>query len=160
RSQHLRTIPGSAPGHPRGSPGPIQARFARMPVKPEWPRGPAIATSLRLDPAPLINLRWLVLLRWGAVAGQAATIAIATRLLHQPLPALRLLSICVALAVVNLGVQIWLWNGGQPTDRACALNLLVDIAELTSVLALSGGPLNPFAALYLIHITIAAVILP
>jgi two-component system sensor histidine kinase RegB len=116
--------------------------------------------SRRLDPAPLINLRWLVLLRWGAVAGQAATILVAWRFLQQPLPIFKLLATCAVLAVGNLGVQLWLWRGGQPTDRACALNLLADVLELTILLALSGGPLNPFSALYLIHITIAAVILP
>jgi len=57
-------------------------------------------------------------------------------------------------------VQIWLDRGGRPTDRACALNLLADIAALTALLALSGGRENPFSVLYLVHITIAAVILP
>ena len=113
-----------------------------------------------VDPAPLINLRWLVLLRWAAVAGQAATILVAWKLLRQPIPVVHLLSAVGALLVANLGVQLWLWRGGEPTDRACALNLLVDVVELTVLLALSGGPLNPFSALYLIHITIAAVILP
>ncbi len=114
----------------------------------------------RLDPAPLINLRWLVLLRWGAAAGQAATILVASRVLHQPLPLGKLLALCGLLALGNLGVQIWLWRGGQPTERAAAVNLLADVVELTLVLSLSGGPLNPFAALYLIHVTIGAVILP
>jgi two-component system sensor histidine kinase RegB len=59
-----------------------------------------------------------------------------------------------------VGLQLWLARGGRPTDRACALNLLVDIAALTALLALSGGPDNPFAVLYLVHITIGAVILP
>ena len=126
----------------------------------DWPRGPADFAARRLDPAPLINLRWLVLLRWGAVAGQAATILVAARFLQQPIPVAKLLTLCAALAVTNLGVQLWLLRGGEPTDRACALNLLVDVVELTLLLALSGGPLNPFSALYLIHITIAAVILP
>ena len=127
----------------------------------DWPRGPAAAVPWRrLDPAPLINLRWLVLLRWGAVAGQAVTILAAWHFLKQPLPIVPLLAVVGALALVNLGVQVWLWRGGEPTDRACALNLLVDVVELTTILALSGGALNPFSALYLIHITIAAVILP
>jgi two-component system sensor histidine kinase RegB len=127
----------------------------------DWPRGPAgLLGPRRLDPAPLINLRWLVLLRWGAVAGQLATILVAWRFLGQPIPLGRLLAICGALALINLGVQVWLWRGGLPTDRTCALNLVVDVVGLTSLLALTGGPLNPFSALYLIHITIAAVILP
>jgi two-component system sensor histidine kinase RegB len=51
-------------------------------------------------------------------------------------------------------------KGGRPTDRTVGLNLLADILALTALLALSGGPDNPFSVLYLVHITIAAVILP
>jgi two-component system sensor histidine kinase RegB len=40
------------------------------------------------------------------------------------------------------------------------LNLLADIGALTALLALSGGAFNPFSLLYLVQITIAAIILP
>jgi two-component system sensor histidine kinase RegB len=113
-----------------------------------------------VEPAPRINLRWIVRLRWGAVAGQVATILLAGRFLDQPLPVLELLSVCGVLALGNTAVQIWLDRGGHPTDRAAGLNLLADIAALTALLALSGGPTNPFSVLYLVHITIGAVILP
>ena len=113
-----------------------------------------------VEPAPRINLRWIVLLRWGAVAGQAITILVAGRFLKQPLPLTPLLSVVAALALMNAVIHVWLWRGGQPTDRACGLNLLADIAALTALLALSGGAFNPFSVLYLVHITIAAVILP
>jgi two-component system sensor histidine kinase RegB len=113
-----------------------------------------------VEPAPRINLRWIVRLRWGAVAGQAVTILLARRLLHQPLPVGQLLAIVGLLAMVNLVMQIWLWRGANPTDRACGLNLLGDVVELTAVLALSGGGYNPFALLYLVHLTIGAVVLP
>src|SRR5213082_2482263 len=114
----------------------------------------------RVESAARINLRWIVRLRWGAVAGQVITILLARQLVRTPLPLLPLLAVCGALALANLAVQIWLDRGGRPTDRACALNLLADIAELTALLALSGGRENPFAVLYLVHITIGAVILP
>jgi two-component system, sensor histidine kinase RegB len=113
-----------------------------------------------VEPAPRINLRWIVRLRWGAVAGQAVTILFARRLLHQPLPVAPLLAIVGLLAAANLMMQIWLWRGANPSDRACALNLLGDVVELTAVLALSGGGYNPFALLYLVHLTIGAVVLP
>ena len=113
-----------------------------------------------LEPAPRINLRWIVRLRWGAVAGQSATILLAGRFLREPLPIGRLLSVCALLAAWNLLVHLWLLRGGTPTDRACGLNLLGDVLALTALLALSGGAFNPFSLLYLVHITIAAVILP
>jgi hypothetical protein len=90
-----------------------------------------------VEPAPRINLRWIVRLRWGAVAGQAVTILLARRLLHQPLPVGELLAVVGLLAAANLAMQIWLWRGANPTDRACGLNLFGDVVELTAVLALS-----------------------
>jgi two-component system sensor histidine kinase RegB len=115
---------------------------------------------MKLEPAARINLRWISRLRWGAVAGQVITILLAGRFLARPLPLPAMLGVCGALALANLGLYLWLARGGRPTDRACALNLLVDIVALTALLALSGGPENPFAVLYLVHITIGAVILP
>src|SRR5690349_8971235 len=113
-----------------------------------------------VEPAARINLRWIVRLRWGAVVGQAITVLIAGRIVHQPLPIAALLTTVAALAAFNLLMAVWLLRGGTPSDRACGLNLLVDVAELTAVLALSGGAYNPFALLYLVHITIGAVVLP
>ena len=116
--------------------------------------------SAAVEPAPRINLRWIVRLRWGAVVGQALTILLAGRFLRQPLPTPALLGVVLALALGNAIVHVWLARGGLPTDRACGLNLLADIVALTALLALSGAAYNPFSVLYLVHITIAAVILP
>jgi two-component system, sensor histidine kinase RegB len=113
-----------------------------------------------VESASRINLRWIVRLRWGAVAGQVITILFASRVLHQPLPVAALLGVCGVLALTNVATQLWLRRGGHPSDRACGLNLLGDVLALTALLALSGGSHNPFAVLYLVHITIAAVVLP
>ncbi|HUJ28219.1 MAG TPA: sensor histidine kinase, partial [Myxococcales bacterium] len=113
-----------------------------------------------VESAARINLRWIVRLRWGAVAGQVITIVVAGQFLLSPLPVTAMLGVCGALAMVNVAVQAWLESGGRPGDAACALNLLADIAALTALLALAGGRENPFAVLYLVHITIGAVTLP
>ena len=113
-----------------------------------------------VESASRINLRWIVRLRWGAVAGQVITILFAARIVHQSLPLGALLSVCAALAAFNLIMHVWLLRGGNPSERACGLNLMTDVLALTALLALSGGAYNPFAALYLVHITIAAVVLP
>ncbi len=115
---------------------------------------------MKLESAARINLRWISRLRWGAVAGQVITILVAGRFLANPLPLGEMLGVCGLLALANFGLVLWLARGGRPTDRACALNLLADIGALTALLALSGGRDNPFAVLYLVHITIGAVILP
>jgi len=113
-----------------------------------------------VESASRINLRWIVRLRWGAVVGQVLTILFADRMLHEALPVKALLAVCAALALMNLGTDLWLRKGGNPSERACGLNLLFDVLALTALLALSGGAYNPFAVLYLVHITIAAVVLP
>ncbi len=114
----------------------------------------------RIAPAALINLRWIVRLRWLAVLGQLATIVVGVQMIASPLPVRWLLVVCAMVALFNGAVQLWLLRGGQPTDRTSGLNLLADIAALTALLALSGGVSNPFSVLYLVHITIAAVVLP
>ena len=115
---------------------------------------------ISVEPAARINLRWIVRLRWLAVAGQTVTILLARRFLHQPLPVAQLLGIVGLLAAANVAMQVWLWRGLNPTDRLCGLNLLGDVMALTALLALSGGGYNPFALLYLVHLTIGAVVLP
>src|SRR3954470_12001626 len=115
---------------------------------------------ISVEPAARINLRWIVRLRWLAVAGQTVTILVARRFLHQPLPVAQLLAIVGLLAAAHLVMQAWLWRGLSPTDRLCGLNLLGDVVALTALLALSGGGYNPFALLYLVHLTIGAVVLP
>lgn len=119
-----------------------------------------MARMQRVEPAARINLRWIARLRWGAVAGQVITIAVAARFVRSPLPQREMLLVCAVLALANVALHLWLARGGRPTDRAAALHLLVDIGALTALLALSGGRDNPFAVLYLVHITIGAVILP
>jgi len=68
-----------------------------------------------VESAARINLRWIVRLRWGAVAGQVITILIARQFVRRPLPVVPLLGVCAALALANLAVQIWLDRGGRPT---------------------------------------------
>jgi two-component system, sensor histidine kinase RegB len=116
--------------------------------------------SPSLESASRINLRWIVRLRWGAVLGQVVTILFAARMVHEALPVKELLAVCACLAAVNLATHVWLLKGGKPSERTSGLNLLGDVLALTALLALSGGAYNPFAVLYLVHITIAAVVLP
>src|SRR5258705_11901504 len=85
-----------------------------------------------VESAARINLRWIVRLRWGAVAGQVITILIARHLVRRPLPLLPLLGVCAALAIANAAVHIWLARGGRASDRACALNLMGALAAPTA----------------------------
>ena len=106
-----------------------------------------------------INLRWLVRLRWGAVAGQLVTVLGASGLLRLPLPLGSLLGLIALAALSNLGAALWLRRAARVPEAALALLMGLDVLVLTGLLALSGGPFNPFSTLYLVNLALAAVVL-
>ena len=109
------------------------------------------------------QLSWLIRLRWAAVMGQAATIALVHVALGIRLP----LAALTALVAVEAGSNVVLMvlrrnvnvhNAGR-IDRIMAATLGFDITVLTGLLFFTGGPFNPFSFLYLVYITLAAVVL-
>ncbi|WP_240360644.1 ATP-binding protein [Pyxidicoccus caerfyrddinensis] len=106
-----------------------------------------------------IALEWLVRLRWHAAVGQALTVAVATRGFGLELPVVPLLALVATTAVSNLLLALWLRRA--PAVRPALLGgvLAFDLLLLTGLLALSGGPANPFSMLYLVHVTLAALVL-
>lgn len=104
-----------------------------------------------------IRMRTVVVLRWVAIIGQLAAVAVAWAIgLRFPIwPVLGLIG---ASALLNT----WsLWS--PPTrvshDRAAG-QLGFDLLQMSLLLALTGGPSNPFALLVLAPVTIAATTLP
>ena len=104
-------------------------------------------------------LQTLCSLRWLAVAGQAATILVATWLLGLPLPQLPLWSGVLVLAVFNLYAQLRV-HGTDTAPVTAFGHILVDVTVLTWMVAWSGGITNPFGSLFLILIALAALALP
>ena len=104
-----------------------------------------------------LGLRWLVRLRWGAVLGQVAALAFARRVLDAEVPVAPFVAIVLLTAVSNLGVAAYLRSGRSTAGIAGTL-LVLDTLSLTGLLQLSGGPSNPFSTLYLVHITLGAVV--
>ncbi len=112
-----------------------------------------------LEPRHGINLSWLSTLRWGALAGQLATIVVVDRIMGIALP-LAPLAVVLAIGVVsNLALNSWR-RRADVADGMLAAVMLLDVALLTAVLYLTGGPFNPFSFLYLVNVALAAVILP
>jgi two-component system sensor histidine kinase RegB len=107
----------------------------------------------------LVTLRWLVRLRWLAVLGQLAALVVAEKLFHLTLPLPVTLGLVALTAVSNAALGRWLRQGGRPSDRSVAAVLLLDVLILTAQLGLTGGPHNPFSVLYLVQVTLAAVVL-
>ncbi|MDB4931909.1 MAG: histidine kinase [Myxococcaceae bacterium] len=109
--------------------------------------------------APL-DARWLVRLRWAAIAAQVGSIAGTRYLLHAPFPMGPLVGIVGALVVVNLVLALRLRRAKALPDGLIAANLLLDVAGLTALLIFTGGAMNPFTTLYLLQVAVAGIMVP
>ncbi len=115
---------------------------------------PTNATGLSETPQiEPIRIRTLALLRWFAIGGQVATtiVALAMGIDFALAPVL-------ALIVASAGMNLWLFL--QPPSRTSArravMQLSFDLAQISALMALTGGLTNPFALLVLAPVTIAA----
>jgi two-component system, sensor histidine kinase RegB len=109
----------------------------------------------------LRKLRWLVRMRWLAVAAQAIAV-VALRLLSTAGAGIDvgpLLGVVGATAATNAAVAWWLRTEPRVSEWMLASLMALDFAFLTGLLHLSGGPSNPFTVLFLVHIALAAVVL-
>lgn len=109
-----------------------------------------------------LSLRTLVILRWMAIAGQSATIAVATLYFHFDLPLWGCLAAIAASVAMNLNAAARLKRSdGSFTDgRMTAAHLGFDILQLSVLLGLTGGLQNPFCLLLVAPVTVAAASLP
>lgn len=106
-----------------------------------------------------VNVAWLLRLRWAQVAGQAATIALVALLLDVALPLVPLWGIVLAGFVSNIVLEVYFRDPRPVKEWQLAAIMAVDVALLTMLLWLTGGPLNPFGFLYLVQIALATVLL-
>src|SRR5690349_18063558 len=105
------------------------------------------------------NMLLLIQLRWIAVVGQIATIAIVQLALGIVLPLTTMALVLGALVLLNGLSYLWLRGRTEVSNRALLLALMLDVVALTVQLYLSGGATNPFTGLYLLQVTLAAVLL-
>ena len=113
-----------------------------------------------------VNIQWLARLRWSEIAGQAVTVFAGQFLLGGTLPIAPLLAVIAVGLVSNLAIEMYFFGDrrrGAAKPRPVhewqlALVMMVDIAILTGLLYLTGGPHNPFSFLYLVQIALAAVL--
>ena len=119
---------------------------------------PASAPS-HIETANRKNLALLIQLRWIAVLGQVVTILVVHYGLDIPLPLPPMALVLGALIALNGLSHLWLQRRFLVSSRALFIALLLDVAALTAQLYFSGGATNPFTALYLLQIALAAVLL-
>lgn len=106
-----------------------------------------------------INLWWLIRLRWGEAAGQALVILLVAHVMGILLNVGALLSLVALVVLSNIVCLLWVRGRREVEEHTLAALLALDIALLTGMLYLSGGSFNPFNFLYLVHVTLGAVVL-
>lgn len=107
-----------------------------------------------------LRVRALTSLRWVAVAGQTITVVVVAYVLKLPTPE----AACFALIALSawLNVLVSLATSGQrlATDNEAAAHIVFDILQMSGLLYLTGGIVNPFSLLLIGPATLAAATLP
>lgn len=125
-----------------------------------WPRTKDGIAPISIDDSTNTkNLLLLVALRWVAICGQIASIAIAHLWLDIPLPIFEMGEVIVVLFFLNLVTLYRCSNDAPIADTELFVQLLFDVATLTIQLYLSGGATNPFISLFLLQVILSAVLL-
>lgn len=129
-----------------------------------------IGPSGRPDPPPLsraessatdafigLSLSTLVMLRWIAVVGQAATLLSGRLVFDLDVEIVPCMLAVGALAFSNLALQAT--RRRRLTEGRAVAVLAFDIVQFAFLIALTGGLQNPFALLFLAPVTVSATIL-
>ncbi|WP_448582832.1 ActS/PrrB/RegB family redox-sensitive histidine kinase [Thermaurantiacus sp.] len=108
---------------------------------------------------PGVEVRTLVRIRWAATLGQLATTLVVGLGFGFPIPWWPVLAAVGAGVSLNLGL-IWLYRAQDRLDGPSAFwNLAFDLVQISVLLFLTGGLLNPFALWLLVPVTISATLL-
>ncbi len=105
------------------------------------------------------NFRWLLKLRWGAIAAQLIVFLAGDRLMHVSLPILPMALIVLLALGTNVACTIWARRAKAVPEWTLFGLMALDCVLLTTLLYLTGGDSNPFAVLYLVNIALAGVLL-
>jgi two-component system sensor histidine kinase RegB len=107
-----------------------------------------------------VDVSWLVRLRWAAAA-VFLLLALATGwFFHLPMPLAAFAAPWVAQVLSNVALSWWVARRQTVRTSTVAVIMGFDTLLLTVLLALSGGPSNPFSVLYLVDVALGAVVLP
>ncbi|WP_216839235.1 ATP-binding protein [Caulobacter sp. S45] len=105
------------------------------------------------------NMLQLIQLRWIAVVGQVVTIASVRWLFGIELPLVPMAMLLAFLVLLNIASLLRLKARASVSNGELLLALVLDVLALTGQLYLSGGATNPFISLYLLQVTLSAVLL-
>jgi two-component system sensor histidine kinase RegB len=106
-----------------------------------------------------IAFSWLLRLRWGAVLCQAVLIFIAFLFLEITIP-IPIVSVIILFEITsNLYFSSLIQRKNVIPEWLFGLVMFLDVFFLTALIFYTGGPMNPFTFLYLVHIVIGALLM-
>lgn len=105
------------------------------------------------------NAMLLIQLRWLAVFGQAFTIVLGTLILDLVLPMAPMFGVVGLLVLLNLFSMLRPRLDGEMNSSEIMAGLFFDVSALTAQLYFSGGATNPFIFLYVLQVTLGAILL-
>lgn len=117
-----------------------------------WPLGAPRRGRLRI--------RTLVTVRWLTVIGQTAAVLFVALVLKFPFPIGGCFALIGLSAIMNLIVMFSSSGQRQAADWEATSQIAFDILQLTGMLYLTGGAINPFSLLIIAPVTLAAATLP
>lgn len=106
-----------------------------------------------------VSLRMLLLIRWVAVLGQAATLLVVHFGLGYALPIVAAMAVVAASALLNVVGMVYRGTTARLGEVEAASYLAYDIVQLGVLLFLTGGLANPFVILAIAPVTVAATVL-
>jgi len=124
-----------------------------------WKPEPETDARLGDDAARRLALRWVVRLRYGFLLGELALIAALAFGLRISMPAVVLVTAVALQTASNWVLSVKTERLGENAEHVVGGLFALDSICLTIILALSGGPENPFSLLYLVQITFSAMVL-
>ena len=111
------------------------------------------------DLAPNLALPWVLRLRYGMVAGEAAIIVAMAYVFRLDFPVVWTLTPLAAILASNLVLGRMRGTSSRFPQETLGAAFVLDTLSLTVILGLTGGPANPFSLLYLVQITLSVVVL-
>ena len=112
------------------------------------------------DDARRILLRWLIGLRWAVFLLLAGTLPLGVFALGFHVQ----WEIALPLTALPLALNAWMQRGLRlgraPSANALAVGVALDLVAIGGILAASGGAANPFSVVFVVHVALAASLLP
>ena len=106
-----------------------------------------------------INLDVLVRLRWLTLTGECAALVLIGLILHLRAPYLTCLFVIVVTGVFNTVISLSSTALGPARDSQLMIQLGFNIVQVSALLQLTGGVVNPFCLLLIAPVTLAAALM-